>query len=105
MPDDALRNLIDPIRGARFIKSGISLQAYALAKATGEAVTSPELLEVERQLQSETYQRAMGEYLLANGMVNTHDKHMRVVVAMGGNHYLFKDDIPVQVKNRTEINF
>lgn len=88
---DALRNLMDPIRASRLIKSNVALQAYALAKATGEEIVSPDLLEIDRQLKSETYKQAMGEFFLANDMVNAHNKHLHVVVAMGGNHYLFKD--------------
>ena len=34
----------------------------------------------------------MGEYFLAREMVGHHQRDMRVVVAMGGNQYLFKDD-------------
>ncbi len=89
---DAIRNLMDPIRASRLIKSNVALQAYALAMATGEEIVSPDLLEIDRQLKSETYKQAMGEYFLAHDMMNTHDKFLRVVVAMGGNHYLFKDD-------------
>ncbi len=112
---DALRNLMDPIRASRLIKSNVALQAYALAKATGEDVLlSPDLLEIERQLQSESYIRAMGEYFLAHNMVNTHDKQLRVVVALGGNHYLFKDEnyellcldfdqLPESMKNNVSV--
>ena len=33
----------------------------------------------------------MGEYFLAYDMAHNHNKNMHVVVAMGGNTYLFKD--------------
>jgi hypothetical protein len=89
---DALRNLMDPIKAQRLIKSNVALQAYALAKATGEDIISPDLLEIERQLQSDSYKQSMGEYFLASDMMHNHDKQMRVVVATGGNTYLFKDE-------------
>jgi hypothetical protein len=89
---DALRNLMDPIRAQRLIKSNVSLQAYALAKAMEEPLVSPDLLEIDRQLKSDSYKQAMGEYFLAHGMMHNHANQMRVVVAMGGNTYLFKDE-------------
>lgn len=89
---DALRNLMDPIRSSRLIKSNVALQAYALAKATGEEIVAHDLLEIDRQLKSDTYAQAMGEYFLAHDMMQSQGNNMRVVVAMGGNHYLFKDD-------------
>ena len=88
---DALRNLTDPIRNTRLIKSSVGLQAYALAKAVGEPIVSPDLLEIERQLQSETYKQAMGEYFLSTNMAAAQDKQLTVVVALGNNVYLFKD--------------
>jgi hypothetical protein len=89
---DALRNLMDPIRASRLIKSNVALQAYALSKAMEEPLVSPDLLEIDRQLKSDSYKQAMGEYFLAHDMLQNHDKQMRVVVAMGGNTYLFKDE-------------
>jgi hypothetical protein len=88
---DALRNLTDPIRNMRLIKSNVSLQAYALAKALGEPILSPDLTEIERQLQSATYKQAMGEYFLARDMGAAQDRQLTVVVALGNNQYLFKD--------------
>lgn len=91
---DAVRNLMDPIRGLRFIKSAVGLQAYAMAKAMGEPIESPDLLELERQLQSDSYKQSMGEYSLAKTV--SHDKdcgHLHPVIAMGDNRYLFKNDM------------
>lgn len=91
---DAVRNLMDPIRGLRFIKSAVGLQAYAMAKAMGEPIESPDLLELERQLQSVSYRQSMGEYSLAKTV--SHDKdcgHLHPVIAMGDNRYLFKNDM------------
>lgn len=88
---DAIRNLMNPIKDTRLIKSVVGLQAYALAKATGKSIVSPDLLNIEQQLTSESFVQAMGEYKLANEML-IEDKCMGVVVVMGGNHYLFKDD-------------
>lgn len=111
---DAIRNLMDPIRASRLIKSNTGLQAYALAKAMGEKIVSYDLLEIERQLQSESYKQAMGEYFLAVDMTNNHPAKMRVVVAMGGNYYLYKDDdyqlmyrgfdmLPESMKNHVSV--
>jgi hypothetical protein len=89
---DALRNLMDPIKAQRLIKSNVSLQAYALAKALGEDIASPDLREIERQLQSDSYKQSMGEYFLAYNMAHNHDRLMQIVVSMGDNYYLYKDD-------------
>lgn len=89
---DAAATLTYPIRTMSVIKSGVALQAYALSKAIGEPIESPDLLEVERQLKSDAFKQAMGEYFLAREMADKHQRDMRVVVAMDGNHYLFKDD-------------
>lgn len=89
---DASRNLMDPIRSTRLIKGVVGLQAYALTKALGEPVESADLLEIERQLKSESFMQSMGEYNLAKTMVFDSDSNkLRVVVAMGGNQYLYKD--------------
>lgn len=91
---DAVRNLMDPIRGLRFIKNAVGLQAYAMAKAMGDPIESPDLLELERQLQSDSYKQSMGEYSLAKTV--SHDKdcgHLHPVIAMGDNRYLFKNDM------------
>jgi hypothetical protein len=89
---DASRNLMDPIRSARLIKGVVGLQAYALAKALGEPVESADLLEIEKQLKSESFIQSMGEYNLAKTVVFDSDSNkLRVVVAMGGNQYLYKD--------------
>lgn len=88
---DAARNLMDPIRSTRLIKGVVGLQAYALAKALGEPIESADLLEIERQLQSESFMQSMGEYNLAKTMVFDSDSNkLRAVVAMGGNQYLYK---------------
>ena len=90
--NDAAATLMYPIKTMSAIKSGTALQAYALLKALGEPIESPDLLEIERQLQSDAFKQAMGEYFLAREMASHHQRDMRVVVAMGGNQYLFKDD-------------
>jgi hypothetical protein len=89
---NAMRDLMDPIRSQRLIKSNVSLQAYALAKALGEDTASPDLREIERQLQSDSYKQSMGEYFLAYNMAHNHDRLMQIVVSMGDNYYLYKDD-------------
>lgn len=90
---DASRNLMDPIRSMRLVKSMPGLQAYALAKALGEPIESADLLEIERQLQSESFIQSMGEYNLAKTVVFDSDSNkLRVVVAMGNNQYLHRDE-------------
>jgi hypothetical protein len=88
---DASRNLMDPVRSMRLIKGAVGLQAYALAKALGEPIESADLLEIERQLQSESFMQSMGEYNLAKTVMFDSDSNkLRAVVAMGGNQYLYK---------------
>lgn len=90
---DASRTLRVPITGMRLIKGTVGLQAYALAKAMGEDITSPDLLAIEAQIKSESYQQAMAEYFLARAMdddVSTFK--LENVIAVGGNQYLVRDD-------------
>lgn len=89
---EATRNLVYPIQSMRLLKSSEGLQAYALAKALGEEITSPDLLDIERQLKSDSYKQAMAEYFLAREMQLDHLKNLAIVVATGGNHFLFRDD-------------
>jgi hypothetical protein len=91
--NDALRALRDPIRAMRLVKSTAALQAYALSKALGEPVVSPDLIEIERTLQSDSYKQAMAEYFLSEDMMKLYgtDK-LRVVVALGDNRYLHRND-------------
>jgi len=91
--NDALRALRDPIRAMRLVKSTAALQAYALSKALGEPVVSPDLIEIERTLQSDSYKQAMAEYFLSEDMMKLYGTaKLRVVVALGDNQYLFKDE-------------
>jgi hypothetical protein len=91
--NDALRALRDPIRAMRLIKSTAALQAYALSKALGEPVVSPDLIEVERSLQSDSYKQAMAEYFLSDDVMKLYGTtKLRVVVALGDNRYLYKND-------------
>jgi len=92
--NDAVRTLQEPISRLTLIKSPTGLQAYALAKALGEPVTSPDLLEVERTLQSDTYKQAMAEYFLARSAHSVYGTdRLRVVIALGNNQYLCRDDL------------
>jgi hypothetical protein len=91
---DAVRNLRDPIRAMRLVKSAVGLQAYAMAKALGEPIVSPDLMEIERALQSDSYKRAMAEYALAEEIGHLHGTNkLRAVVALGNNQYLYEDDL------------
>jgi hypothetical protein len=97
---DAVRNLRDPIRAMRLVKSAVGLQAYAMAKALGEPIVSPDLMEIERALQSNSYKQAMAEYFLAEEVAHLHSVNkLRVVVALGNNQYLYKDDFAHPVVN------
>lgn len=90
---DAARTLRDPITQLRLIKGNVGLQAYALAKAMGEEITAPDLLAVEAQLKSETYQQAMAEYFLASAVDHDVAHHkLDTVIAVGGNQYIVRDD-------------
>jgi hypothetical protein len=90
---DAVRTLRDPIRAMRLVKSTVALQAYALSKALGEPVVSPDLIEVERSLQSDSYKQAMAEYFLSEDMGKLYGTNkIRVVVALGDNRYLHRND-------------
>lgn len=89
---ETTRNLVYPIHQMRLVKSPAALQAYALAKASGEEIVSPDLLEVERQIKSDSYKQAMAEYFLAQEMQLDHLKRLSIVVATGGNHFLFRDE-------------
>jgi hypothetical protein len=90
---DAVRTLRDPIRAMRLVKSPVSLQAYAMAKALDEPIVSPDLIEVERSLQSDSFKQSMAEYFLAEDMAHIHDTNkLWAVVALGNNQYLYEDD-------------
>lgn len=90
---DASRNLRDPIQGSRLIKCTVTLQAFALAKALGEPIVSPDLLAIEQSLTSDKYQQAMGEYFLAHSMSDdvAHRK-LITIIAVGGNQYIMRND-------------
>ena len=89
---EATRNLVYPIHQLRLIKSAPALQAYALAKALGEEIVSPDLMEIERQLKSDSFKQAMAEYFLAQEMQLDHLKRLAIVIATGGNYFLFRDE-------------
>jgi hypothetical protein len=90
---DAVRTLRDPIRAMRLLKSPVSIQAYAMAKALGEPIVSPDLMEVERTLKSDTFKQSMAEYFLAESLAHTHGTNrLRTMVALGDNQYLYKND-------------
>lgn len=90
---DAIRQLREPILRNTLTKSTVTLQFYAVAKAMGEAIESESLREMETTLKSEMYQRAIGEYVLAERTYTDCSRNkLHVVVAMGNNYYLFKDE-------------
>jgi hypothetical protein len=90
---DASRNLRDPIQATRLVKSMVALQAFALAKALGEPIVSPDLLAVGQTLTSDKYQQAMGEYFLARAMEDDIAlRKLTNIIAVGGNQYLMRND-------------